>query len=150
MFYVAVTRAMDSCTLSYAVSRFLWGQSISCEPSRFIDEIDSNYIEFSSKSNSLNRGLSIKGFEGAKTGGLNKMSNPNLRSLKEVSRNKSANPNDKNIKVGYNVEHQTFGKGKVTHLEGSGADQKATIFFPHHGSKTILLRFANLEILNEE
>ncbi|MGB1507397.1 MAG: ATP-dependent helicase [Crocinitomicaceae bacterium] len=150
LFYVAVTRAMESCTLSYAVSRFLWGQSISCEPSRFIDEIDPNYLEFSSKSKSMNRGLSMKGFEGARTGGLNKMTNPSLRSLKEVTRQKSSSPNEQDIKVGYNVEHKTFGKGKVTHIEGSGADQKATIFFPHHGSKTILLRFANLEILNEE
>ena len=150
LFYVAVTRAMESCTLSYAVSRFLWGQSISCEPSRFIDEIDPNYLEFSSKSKSMNRGLSMKGFEGARTGGLNNMTNPSLRSLKEVTRQKSSNPNEQDIKVGYNVEHKTFGKGKVTHMEGSGADQKATIFFPHHGSKTILLRFANLEILNEE
>ncbi|MGB1646100.1 MAG: ATP-dependent helicase [Crocinitomicaceae bacterium] len=150
LFYVAVTRAMESCTLSYAVSRFLWGQSISCEPSRFIDEIDPNYLEFSSKSKSMSRGLSMKGFEGARTGGLNKMTNPSLRSLKEVTRQKSSSPNEQDIKVGYNVEHKTFGKGKVTHIEGSGADQKATIFFPHHGSKTILLRFANLEILNDE
>ena len=98
----------------------------------------------------MNRGLSMKGFEGARTGGLNKMTNPSLRSLKEVTRQKSSSPNEPDIKVGYNVEHKTFGKGKVTHIEGSGADQKATIFFPHHGSKTILLRFANLEILNEE
>ena len=150
LFYVAVTRAMESCTLSYAVSRFLWGQSISCEPSRFIDEIDPNYLEFSSKSKSMNRGLSMKGFEGAMTGGFNKMTNPSLRSLKEVTRQKSSSSNEQHIKVGYNVEHKTFGKGKVTHMEGSGADQKATIFFPHHGSKTILLRFANLEILNED
>ena len=150
LFYVAVTRAMESCTLSYAVSRFLWGQSISCEPSRFIDEIDPNYLEFSSKAKSMNRGLSMKGFEGARTGGLNKMTNTSLRSLKEITRQKSSSPNEQDIKVGYNVEHKTFGKGKVTHMEGSGADQKATIFFPHHGSKTILLRFANLEILNEE
>ena len=150
LFYVAVTRAMESCTLSYAVSRFLWGQSISCEPSRFIDEIDPNYLEFSSKSKSINRGLSMKGFEGSRTGGLNKLTNPSLRSLKEVTRQKSSSPNEQNIKVGYNVEHKTFGKGKVTHMEGSGADQKATIFFPHHGSKTILLRFANLEILSDE
>ena len=150
LFYVAVTRAMESCTLSYAVSRFLWGQSISCEPSRFIDEIDPNYLEFSSKAKSMNRGLSMKGFEGPRTGGLNKMTNPSLRSLKEVTRQKSSSLNEQDIKVGYNVEHKTFGKGKVTHVEGSGADQKATIFFPHHGSKTILLRFANLEILNEE
>ena len=150
LFYVAVTRAMESCTLSYAVSRFLWGQSISCEPSRFIDEIDPNYLEFSSKFKSMNRGLSMKGFEGARTGGLSKMANPSLRSLKEVTRQKSSIPKEQDIKVGYNVEHKTFGKGKVTHMEGSGADQKATIFFPHHGSKTILLRFANLEILSDE
>lgn len=149
LFYVAITRAMESCTLSYAVSRFLWGQSISCEPSRFIDEIDSNYLEFSSRSKSMGRVLSMKGFEGARTGGLNKMtSNPNLRSLKDVSRNQKPNTGEKIIKVGFNVEHQTFGKGKVTHIEGMGADQKATIFFPHHGSKTVLLRFANLEILD--
>jgi len=91
----------------------------------------------------------MKGFEGTRSGGLNKISsNPNLRSLKDVSRNQKTNTDDKNIKVGFNVEHQTFGKGKVTQMEGSGADQKATIFFPHHGSKTILLRFANLQILD--
>jgi DNA helicase-2/ATP-dependent DNA helicase PcrA len=53
------------------------------------------------------------------------------------------------IKVGYNVEHDRFGKGKVTKIEGTEADKKATIFFPHHGSKTVILRFANLKILEE-
>ena len=42
-------------------------------------------------------------------------------------------------KVGYNVKHNRFGKGKITYLDGKGANQKATIFFPHHGSKTVLL-----------
>jgi DNA helicase-2/ATP-dependent DNA helicase PcrA len=61
----------------------------------------------------------------------------------------SPNSNEQDIKVGYNVEHDRFGKGKVTKLEGSGADKKATIFFPHHGSKTVLLRFANLKIIED-
>lgn len=147
LFYVAVTRAMNSCTLSYAVSRFLWGQSISCEPSRFIDEIDSNYLEFTSKSKPMERSLSLKGFEGTRSGGLNKAPSSNLKSLKEVSRSHQNKSNNLDIKVGYNVEHQTFGKGKVTDVQGTGADQKATIFFPHHGSKTVLLRFANLEVI---
>ena len=51
--------------------------------------------------------------------------------------------------VGNNVLHDRFGKGKVLKLEGQGADQKATIFFPQHGSKTVLLRFANLQILED-
>jgi DNA helicase-2/ATP-dependent DNA helicase PcrA len=46
--------------------------------------------------------------------------------------------------------HDRFGKGKVTKLEGQGPDRKATIFFPHHGAKTVLLRFANLQVLPEE
>jgi DNA helicase-2/ATP-dependent DNA helicase PcrA len=94
-------------------------------------------------------------FQTARTGGLNKnLGAPppgNLRSLKDVKRaqasNNESNASNTEIKVGFNVEHERFGKGKVTHMEGSGADQKATIFFPHHGSKTILLRFANLEVL---
>jgi DNA helicase-2/ATP-dependent DNA helicase PcrA len=51
--------------------------------------------------------------------------------------------------VGHNIMHERFGKGKVLKLEGQGADKKATIFFPQHGSKTVLLRFANIEIIED-
>jgi DNA helicase-2/ATP-dependent DNA helicase PcrA len=93
------------------------------------------------------------GFERTFTGGLNKnpeIQRPNLRSLNDLlGKSNSDNSNNPDIKVGYNVEHDRFGKGKVTKLEGSGADKKATIFFPHHGSKTVLLRFANLKIIED-
>jgi DNA helicase-2/ATP-dependent DNA helicase PcrA len=77
---------------------------------------------------------------------------PNLRSLKDIGNSSEGSKNNGTnieIKVGYNVEHDRFGKGKVTKMEGTGADKKATIFFPHHGSKTVILRFANLKILEE-
>ena len=45
LFYVAVTRAKINLTLSYAVSRFKWGNLIQCEPSRFLEELDPKYIE---------------------------------------------------------------------------------------------------------
>ena len=61
--------------LSYAVYRDSCGDRPSAvNPADFIDEIDSKYIEFSTKSKSLGRGLSMKGFEGTRTGGLNKIS----------------------------------------------------------------------------
>lgn len=44
LFYVAVTRAMKRATLSYALNRYKWGNLESCNPSRFIKEIDSQYI----------------------------------------------------------------------------------------------------------
>ena len=154
LFYVAVTRAMVTCTLSYAGSRFTWGQSVMCEPSRFIDEIDSIYLQFETPVRGQGRSLMGGGFERPASGVLNKSLNtpPNtLRSMKDITastHSKSA-PSNTGIMVGSNVEHDRFGKGKVTKLEGSGADQKAAIFFPHHGSKVVLLRFANLKILED-
>ena len=52
--------------------------------------------------------------------------------------------------VGQNVEHSRFGKGKITKIDGVNSNQKATIFFPHHGIKNLLLQFANLRILDQE
>jgi DNA helicase-2/ATP-dependent DNA helicase PcrA len=52
------------------------------------------------------------------------------------------------LKVGYNVIHERFGKGKIIEISGSGDDKKATIFFPKEGSKTLLLRFAKLEVVD--
>ena len=45
LFYVAITRAESKLTLSFATSRYRWGTLISCEPSRFIDEIDAQYLD---------------------------------------------------------------------------------------------------------
>ena len=155
LFYVAITRAMESCTLSYAGTRFLWNQSIQCEQSRFIDEIDPQFIHFETPTRSQQgRSLMGGGFERSFSGGLNPkrvMDKPSktLKSLNEIQSKPTANnSNDfNNIMVGTHVEHNRFGKGRVTHVEGSGADKKAVIFFPHHGSKTVLLKFANLTVL---
>lgn len=152
LFYVAVTRAKDTCTLSYATSRFQWGNLITSEPSRFIDEIDSSFLYFETPERG--RGVSLGGrmnassFENpAGMGGLNKSFVS--KSLQPVGKATPSSPKTGavvDLKVGYNVEHDRFGKGKVIKLEGDGADKKATIFFPKHGSKTVLLRFANLKI----
>ena len=154
LFYVALTRAMQSCTLSYAGTRFLWNQSLKSEPSRFLNEIDSQYLHLESPVRS-NTGKSLMGggIDRPFTGGLNtKMNAPilpkSLKSLQDISAQPASNPrNFDQIMVGTNVEHNRFGKGKVTKIEGDGADKKAVIFFPHHGSKTVLLQFANLKVI---
>lgn len=159
LFYVAVTRAEKTCTISYASSRFQWGNLVSSEPSRFIAEINQDYLSFENPygssmggGRSLNSGRPVteRGF----VGGLNKTtvapSSGSLKSLSDLS-SKPATSEAMNLdlKVGYNVEHDRFGKGKVTKLEGTGVDKKATIFFPHAGAKTLLLRFAKLTILED-
>jgi DNA helicase-2/ATP-dependent DNA helicase PcrA len=155
LFYVALTRAMNSCTLSYASSRFNWGQLVTSEPSRFIDEIEQSYLEFESPQRGGGRSLSGRStFDQPHTGGLNKSFSsptppPSFKPMQQASGPSKSIGSNENLKVGYIVNHDRFGKGKVTKLEGDGADKKATIFFPHHGAKTVLLRFANLTILEE-
>lgn len=160
LFYVAVTRAEKNCTISYAASRFQWGNLITSEPSRFIAEIDPSYLSIETAygqthggGRSLNSGKDS--FGRSFSGGLNRMpgstpSTPrNLKSMSELSSKGGSGDSNMDLKVGYNVEHDRFGKGKVTKLEGSGVDRKATIFFPHAGAKTLLLKFAKLTILED-
>jgi DNA helicase-2/ATP-dependent DNA helicase PcrA len=153
LFYVAVTRAKDSCTLSYAASRFTWGQLITSEPSRFIDEIDAQFLHFDTPQRGQGRSLGM-GFsrqERPFSGGLNKPmgTSGNLKSINELKEQRGGETLQK-FMVGQNVEHSRFGKGKITKIEGVDSNQKATIFFPHHGIKNLLLQFANLKILDQE
>ncbi|MDX1445793.1 ATP-dependent helicase [Lishizhenia sp.] len=160
LFYVAITRAEKNCTLSYVQSRFRFGQLITSESSRFIDEIDEQYLNFEStysdkgtSGRSLNarRGLDSKFSNPAASGGLSGLSQ---RRLKKVNVNDISSTPSKgggttqDLKVGYNVMHDRFGKGRVTALEGSAPNQKATVFFPRVGNKTLILKFAKLEVLD--
>ena len=71
LFYVALTRAEQSCVLSYATSRFKWGQMHHGDPSRFLDEIDEQYVIRPSGSigNYKTRGWSSKGDGNLSNGG---------------------------------------------------------------------------------
>lgn len=159
LFYVALTRAERTCTISYAASRFQWGNLISSEPSRFISEINPQYLSHESSSTGgpgAGKSLSGKSFgsEPRFTGGLNKPIVENtpskgLSSMSDLNAKKGNGDSSIELKVGYNVEHNLFGKGKVVKLEGLGAERKATIFFPHAGTKTLLLKFAKLTVLDD-
>ena len=54
LFYVALTRAEKKVSLSYAVSRFRWGNLVHSEPSRFIDEIPEKHLDVTSSKPSIN------------------------------------------------------------------------------------------------
>jgi len=85
------------------------------------------------------------------SGGLNKRYEQprNLRSISEATTGgTNLNKGNEQLKVGYNVLHERFGKGKIIKIEGEGAEKKAVIFFPQEGSKTLLLKFAKLDIVD--
>ena len=152
LFYVAVTRAKVSLTLSYAVNRFKWGSLVQCEPSRFLEELDPQFIlPIFSKKNTQN-------YFGRKTTSTNQTSslqnkfNKPLNQLKKIKN--TYNSNQHNIEkdvvklnVGDQVKHERFGKGKVVEISGDFPNTKATVFFPSAGQKQLLLKFAKLQLI---
>lgn len=156
LFYVAITRAGKKLNLSYATSRYRWGTLTSCEPSRFIDEIDASYLELDFKPQPKNTGNPFLEEERSAWQQKEMFSKPKSPSiLKTTSILPKAHtpgpdfaPSDTSgMQVGMEVEHERFGFGKVINLEGNKPDVKATIFFKELGQKQLLLKFAKLKIV---
>jgi DNA helicase-2/ATP-dependent DNA helicase PcrA len=152
LFYVALTRAEKEAYLSYALSRYRWGKLTDSEPSRFIDEINEEYLDILTPINE-NKFKSLIRLTPNHEPSFNKLrfkkvtAKPkgNFKKIQETS-NKS-NLFDNKLVVGNVVEHIRFGKGEVVNIEGRGADVKAEIKFENGGLKKLLLRFAKLKIL---
>ncbi len=148
LFYVAITRAEKKLTLSFAESRYKWGNVTLCEPSRFLEEIDPKFVDFPRKSILK---IHDKHIDNSSSGQIP----PVHRKLKKIKSQKVSTVDDANIEVadigkilpGLEVQHSRFGKGKVLTVEGEGASKKAAIFFNAVGQKQLLLKYAKLKIL---
>jgi DNA helicase II / ATP-dependent DNA helicase PcrA len=168
LFYVALTRAEHQAYLTYAQSRYRWGKLVDSEPSRFIEEIDSQYLEYLNPQDTGYRYKPLMDVDvfgdidksklrlaKPKTGTppaylTQDQPNPtaNIRRLKPMTSNAgSSNVIDSNLAVGNIVMHERFGKGQIVNIEGIGADKKAEIRFDVGGLKKLLLRFAKLEVI---
>ena len=161
LFYVAITRAKGRLYLSYANTRYRFGQLVQSDASRFISEISEEFIDKSFAGGGIkNQGSfgsnafeRMRGSFGPKAEAPEKTfvstlaSNPKPR---EVVHQPSENfvPSDSTkLEVGSKVEHQKFGFGEVTKLEGSAHNPVATIKFDQNGEKKIMLNYAKLMIL---
>jgi DNA helicase-2/ATP-dependent DNA helicase PcrA len=146
LFYVAVTRAEQKLTLSFAISRFRYGNLIPCEPSRFIDEIDSKYLEVSFK-NSRQEPMFPERDKGFGKGYGMLVGKQVSRPLPQVKVSENFKESDTaDIKEGNVIEHQRFGMGKVLRIQDAGDNKKAVIEFDEVGQKTLVLKFAKLMI----
>lgn len=154
LFYVALTRAEQQAYLTYSLYRSRWGQFSDTEPSRFIDEIDEQYLEYLGKSKSSGSNVRTSSylkpdiFE-SKTNHIKPLVNTNPpKNLKKVTDVKPTNNQViTEVAIGSYVFHDTFGKGEVLNLEGSGANKKAEIKFEKVGVKKLLLQFAKLKLI---
>lgn len=157
LFYVAITRAKETCHISYAKSRFRNGKSNFCNPSRFINDIDPQFLilpedirkssfagnRFQSPleeqffSESTKKTTTVQPFQAPKN--LKKIAPaaPTTNSLTEIG----------GLCKGALVEHAIFGKGVIVELSGSGTDVRAIVDFEHVGHKNLLLKYAKLNVL---
>jgi len=166
LFYVALTRAEKVAYLSYAQTRYRWGKLVDAEPSRFLEEIDDQYLDYikpKTPERSINSFVDKSIFDDAPKGISfqkpiqRKKMERNLNSKKEIILPKKlkkvafldskTNLFDGDIVVGNIVEHNRFGKGEVLSLEGKGPNKKAEIKFGTVGKKKLLLQFAKLKVI---
>lgn len=170
LFYVAITRAEQKLTISYANSRYRWGNLVSNEPSRFLEEIEPEFIEevgpkpvrrslpfddfpdrwdqrYSSPSSPATKtsgpGKTVKG----RPAPVAKVVPSNLKKVNSSEVRSFVGDDTTGIQAGMEVVHERFGKGKVLLVEGKAPDLKATVFFPGVGNKHLLLKFAKLQIV---
>lgn len=177
LFYVAITRAEEHCYLSYAKTRMRYGKTEFGSPSRFLYDIDTNYLrlpqnlllerqinnrggDFRSSSNNAFQpsarpvgSSSAASFSGetpmASRKRLIGASMP--RNLRRVDPIQPSSPSSGSptalLHEGQFIEHERFGRGEVLKVEGVGDNAKATIRFQHAGDKQLLLRFARFKVI---
>ncbi len=164
LFYVALTRAEKEAYFTYAISRFQWGKITDAEPSRFLSEVDSQYLEFinpATESRFVNHsGLKSNIFDDEPSEPrFFKKKDPKKtiqrdeplpipQNLKPVATARIINPSgnsSQDIEVGDRVRHDRFGVGEVIFLDGTDPQNiKAKVKFQHEGEKNLILKFAKL------
>ncbi len=167
LFYVALTRAEKQAYFSYAVSRFQWGKITDAEPSRFLTEMDKDFLEFinpAMESRFMNRsGLQSSIFDDGpseprtfkkldakpklklNSGSSEPSISKNLKPVAKAKIQSNQGGITTDVEVGDQVRHDRFGVGEVLFLDGTDADNvKAKIRFAHSGEKNLILKYAKL------
>ncbi|TMI91900.1 MAG: ATP-dependent DNA helicase [Bacteroidetes bacterium] len=171
LFYVVITRAKYKLWITYANTRYKFGQLVQNEPSRFIDEIPGEFLDKSfagggirnqsgafdswasqSAFERMNRGFESSMLDGR--GSKAERSKPSYLTPNVKSQTKEHIPSPdfkasdtSNLQVGQKVEHQKFGFGQVIKVEGAIHNPIATVRFEQNGEKKIMLNYAKLRIV---
>ena len=178
LFYVVITRAKKKLWITYANTRYKFGQVVQNEPSRFLQELPEDYIDKSYAGGGLRnqsnynagsafdrmkgwgRGSSVKeeAARAEKKYGLppgKKESTPSYVSIPQRQQTVEHTPvgdfvpsDTSNLQTGQKVEHQKFGFGEVISMEGAAHNPIATVRFEKNGEKKIMLNYAKLRIID--
>ena len=140
--YVAITRAKQNLTISYAKQRMLYGRTNASLPSRFLREIPEDMMEKKGGYHAQQR-VSTPGYSGSGA------TNPYAAALQKTSY-KSAYSAPKpasgpvlDLKKGDMVQHTAFGKGMVLSVVKMGGDALLEIAFDQIGTKKLMAKTAS-------
>jgi len=172
LFYVVITRAKQKLWISYANTRYKFGQVVQNDPSRFINELPEDQLDRSYAGGGFRNQMGgpspserMRGWGGGAPQYQNKPyfnAPPNKKEEKPsylppkppvtqpILHQPSADfkPSDTSeLKAGQKVEHQKFGFGEVLKMEGAAHNPIATIKFQLNGEKKIMLNYAKLRIV---
>jgi DNA helicase-2/ATP-dependent DNA helicase PcrA len=156
--YVGMTRAKETLTLTRAVYRRMYGTErlTGSMPSRFLAEIPAELIE--TAEGSLADAGETRRYEPDPeysyseeefTRRMRGASAPTRSSGVAPARTRTASPYragkpGSNPLIGQRVRHATYGNGTIINVEGEGEDRKFTVRFSDHGTKKLMVRYANL------
>ncbi len=173
LFYVALTRAEKRCMLTYAKTRFRYGQLQFGNRSRFLSEIDpcffsgqsarqsaaqptgrasGNHSAYPRPTVSPARNI-MNQREQRSTGRWVSLGERSAQTAPSPAPSHSSHASSANatpsssLHLGVRVEHERFGQGEVVSVEGINENAKAVISFDNVGTKTLLLKFARLRVL---
>ena len=167
LFYVAITRAQQHCIITYAKSRFHYGKMEFANPSRFLSDIDSQFVYFSGSSSSRRSSsdeVELPWIKKKTLGDTWRKSiiqpsrpvyqpkpvvqqPPSGFSRVRTSTSATSLPNH-SLKPGQHIQHERFGEGEVLKVEGQGDNMKATVRFINAGTKQLLLKFARFTVIS--
>lgn len=166
LFYVAVTRAEKHCFLSFARSRFRYGHMEFGNPSCFLRDIDSHYLDLPSNMQSvasvrpeparlystfkpeLKKVNPVSDYPGNRAMDMIRPSaSSQLKRVSSVTASSKTADSSAVVNAGQQIEHERFGIGEVLRVEGTGENCKATVRFEHAGVKQLLLKFARFKVI---
>ncbi|MBL7806727.1 MAG: UvrD-helicase domain-containing protein [Saprospiraceae bacterium] len=158
LFYVAITRAKEFLTISFAQNRYRFGQIRANEPSRFLEEIDLKHFDMvggigAARTNYQggNREQPQPASKGASLSG--NFANPRLRTMQQAASARVSAPIEASpveaLIAGVKVLHQKFGEGQIVNVEGPKDNRVATIRFKDDdmSERRIVLKFAKLQVI---
>ncbi len=144
--YVGITRAERYLYLTHALTRRIYGEPKSCEPSQFLNEMPAELMEDLSRGNSWLqnrlRGLTASKHTVKRTSNYNGTSYNSVDSVKSFLQQK---PSSNVLKPGTHVKHPKYGYGFILKREGEGDSAKLLVSFPGYGQKKFIEKFASLE-----